>query len=157
MHFNKTWLVWLHSVLRGNQGPSCLAIYLAVPGNQSHREGKEMIQPRQAQERVRREGGGGGLGREYVQRTTALLGSINQESLHPIIWGKQSRCRDRACRSRCNHLPWWRDTVQLQLCANWQLRFRTWARVHYVAAITETRSAEFLDLLNFIVSNIKEE
>lgn len=71
-------------MLRGNQGPSCLAIYLAVPGNQSHREGKEMIQPRQAQERVREVGGE--LGREYVQRgTTALLGSINQESLHPII------------------------------------------------------------------------
>lgn len=52
----------LHSVLRGNQGPSSPVIYLAAVGNQSYREGKEMTQPRQAQERVR-----GKLGKGYVQ------------------------------------------------------------------------------------------
>lgn len=63
-------------MLRGNQGPSCLAIYLAAAGNQSHREGKEMIQPRQAQERVR-----GKLGREYVQRRTDSAVQVNKSGI----------------------------------------------------------------------------
>lgn len=72
MHFNEVGLTWLRSVLRGNQGPSCLAIYLAIVGNQSQGEGKEMIQPRRALGRFR-----GKLRREYVQsgNKTAAQGS----------------------------------------------------------------------------------
>ncbi len=45
-------------------------------GNQSHREGKEMIQPRQAQERVR-----GKLGREYVQRRNDSAVQVNKSGI----------------------------------------------------------------------------
>lgn len=78
MHFNKACLVRLHSVLRGNQGPSCLAIYLAVVGNQSHREGTEMIQPRRAQERVRGKLGEGSM---YGEGRTVLLKPIKLGAL----------------------------------------------------------------------------
>lgn len=80
MHFNKVCLVGLHSVLRGNQGPSCLAIYLAVASNQSHREGKEMIQLRRAQERVR-----GKLGREYVQGGQTVLLKLTNQRLWYLV------------------------------------------------------------------------
>lgn len=63
-------------MLRGNQGPSCLAIYLTAAGNQSHREGKEMTQPRQAQERVR-----GKLGGEYVQRRNDSAVQVNKSGI----------------------------------------------------------------------------
>lgn len=63
-------------MLRGNQGPRCLAIYLAVAGNQSQREGEEMIQPRQAQERVR-----GKLEREYVQKGSDSAVQVNKSGI----------------------------------------------------------------------------
>lgn len=62
-------------MLRGNQRPSCLAIYLAVASNQLHREGKEMIQPRQAQ-RVK-----GKLRREYVQRGNDSAAQVNKSGI----------------------------------------------------------------------------
>lgn len=73
-------------MLRGNQGPSCLAIYLAVAGNQSQREGKEMIQPRRAQESVR-----GKLGREYVQRKNDSAVQVNKSGMSVSCKLKETR------------------------------------------------------------------
>lgn len=80
--------------------PSLLAIYRTVAANQWHREGEEMIQPRQAQERVGKRGreekrgaeekraievGGSGGYRGW----TVLLESINQTSRCLVNWDKR--------------------------------------------------------------------
>lgn len=80
--------------------PSLLAIYLTVAANQWHRGGKEMIQPRQAQERVGmeqrrrgRSGGGGG------QRTDSSARVDKSDILLPCKLGQTRRTWEEADRN----------------------------------------------------------
>lgn len=67
-----------------------------MAGNQSHREGKEMIQPRQAQERVR----GEIRGREYVQRRTDSAAPVDtSDILVPCKLGQTREMQEGADRN----------------------------------------------------------
>lgn len=71
-----------------------------MAANQWHREGEEMIRPRQAQERVGN--GEGGLeegGSLYREGRTVLLESINQTSHRLVNWDKRSRTQEGADRN----------------------------------------------------------
>lgn len=87
---------------------SLLAIYRTVAANQWHREGEEMIQPRQAQERV---GNGGaeeegrgerralGVWREFVQETDSSAGVDKSDLSPPRKLGQARRTSEGADRN----------------------------------------------------------